>query len=172
MALSSIIINKIDITENKTQAIVNAANSSLYEGGGVCGAIFRKAGSQKLTQACQAIGHCKTGSAVITPGFDLCEFIIHAVGPIYVDGNHNEASLLAEAYKAALALCFDNGIHSVTFPLISAGIYNYPKEEAFEIAIRSCTEFLNENQEFDLQVYFAVIDDETYNIGKEVEKIS
>lgn len=124
---SNIEVRQIDITELDTDAIVNAANSQLLEGGGVCGAIFSKAGSAELTEACSEIEECETGNAVITPGFDLpAEYVIHAVGPIWYGGDEGEAELLYGAYKNSLILAKDNDCHSIGFPLISSGIYGYP----------------------------------------------
>jgi O-acetyl-ADP-ribose deacetylase (regulator of RNase III) len=120
-----------DITRVKADAIVNAANTLLRAGGGVCGAIFRAAGREKLTAACDAIGGCPTGSAVLTPAFDIAtaQYIIHAVGPIYADHNPDGARrLLRSAYTSALQLAFENGCESVAFPAISTGIYGYPWE--------------------------------------------
>ena len=103
--MSSIEIKKIGITKLDTDAIVNAANEGLWEGGGVCGAIFREAGSAKMTQACEAIGGCKTGGAVITPGFELpAKYVIHAVGPRWAGGSHDEPKLLYSAYRNSLLL--------------------------------------------------------------------
>ena len=122
--MSSIEIKKISITKLDTDAIVNAANEGLLEGGGVCGAIFQEAGSVELTKACNAIGGCKTGNAVITPGFNLpAKYVIHAVGPRWFDGKHNEPKLLYSAYKQSLLIAKENGLHSIGFPLISAGIF-------------------------------------------------
>ena len=120
---STIKIKKIGITELNTDAIVNAANSQLLEGGGVCGAIFNEAGSMELTDACSKIGGCATGEAVITPGFNLsAKYIIHAVGPIWQDGNNNEPELLYNAYKNSLILAMENNCHSIGFPVISSGV--------------------------------------------------
>lgn len=104
-------------------AIVNAANDGLWEGGGVCGSIFREAGSAELTKACSAIGGCKTGRAVITPGYKLpAKFIIHAVGPVWHGSTQNEPKLLYSAYKQSLIIAKENDCHSIGFPLISVGI--------------------------------------------------
>jgi O-acetyl-ADP-ribose deacetylase (regulator of RNase III) len=117
-----------DITRVKADAIVNAANSRLLAGGGVCGAIFAAAGETELSQACQAIGHCPTGQAVITPGFQLpAKFIIHAVGPVWLGGRHGERELLASCYRASLELALAHRLRSIAFPLISTGIYGYRK---------------------------------------------
>jgi len=124
-----------DITTLALDAIVNAANEALLPGGGVCGAIHRKAGP-RLAEACAALGHCPAGSAVITPGFALpARHVIHAVGPVWRGGAAGEADLLAGAYRAALQLCADHKLASVAFPAISTGIYGYPLEAAAEIAV-------------------------------------
>ena len=121
--MSSIEIRKIGITKLDTDAVANAANTELWEGGGVCGYIFHDAGSKEMTAACQKIGHCDEGSAVIIPGFKLpAKYVIHAVGPRWSGGEHNEPKLLYSAYKQSLLLAKENGLHSIGFPLISAGI--------------------------------------------------
>lgn len=168
---SNIEVKQIDITELNADAIVNAANSQLQEGGGVCGAIFRKAGSMELTNACSEIGHCETGNAVITPGFDLpAKYIIHAVGPIWSGGDDHEAELLYNAYKHSLILAKDNDCHSIAFPLISSGIYGYPKNEAWEIAIQSCMDFINDNPNYPINIVFAVLSNESKQLGKNIIK--
>jgi O-acetyl-ADP-ribose deacetylase (regulator of RNase III) len=132
-----------DITKIAADAIVNAANSALAEGGGVCGAIFRAAGREKLATACRAIGHCATGSAVITPAFDIttARHIIHAVGPVYASHGSDEARrLLRSAYRSAIDLALAHGCTSVAFPAISTGIYGYPLEEACAEAADVCRE--------------------------------
>ena len=114
---SIIEIRQVDITDLNVDTIVNAANSRLLEGGGVCGAIFRKAGSEELTEACSSIGGCETGNAVITPGFNLlAKYVIHAVGPIWHGGDNNEAELLYNAYKQSLILAKENDCRSIAFP--------------------------------------------------------
>lgn len=164
---SSIEIRKIDITKLDTDAIVNAANSQLLEGGGVCGAIFRKAGSNKLAEACSKIGSCKTGSAVITPGFDLkAEYIIHAVGPVWQGGDNSEAELLYSTYTQSLILAKENDYRSIAFPVISSGIYGYPKDEAWKIAIKACNDFINDNQDYPISIIFAVLSDESKEMGE------
>lgn len=166
--MSSITIRKIGITDLTTDAVVNAANTGLIQGGGVCGFIFRDAGVEKMTKACTAIGHCDEGSAVITPGFDLpAKYVIHAVGPRYIDGTHGESKLLYSAYESALMLALDYGLGSIGFPLISAGIFGYPVEEAWEIAIRACNDFLSNNPDRDIDIVFAVIDDRIKKIGED-----
>ena len=171
--MNSIKIQKIGITDLSTDAIVNAANDGLWAGSGVCGAIFRAAGPDKLQAACNAIGHCDTGSAVITPGFDLkAKYIIHAVGPIWNGGNDKEPQLLYGAYRRSLELAVENGCHSIGFPLISAGIFGYPKDKAWRKAIQACNDFFQKNPDADLQVVFAVLDDGILTLGqKTLEEI-
>ncbi len=165
--MSSIEIRKIGITKLDTDAIVNAANEGLWEGGGVCGYIFAEAGSSDMTKACQAIGSCKTGNAVITPGFKLpAKYVIHAVGPRWKDGEHNEPKLLYSAYKQSLILAEENGLHSIGFPLISAGIFGYPVDKAWRKALQACFDFMDNNPNYNVAVTFAVIDPEIEEIGK------
>lgn len=167
--MSSIRIQKISITELDTDAIVNAANSGLMMGGGVCGAIFRAAGAVKLQAACAKIGHCKTGGAVITPGFNLkAKNVIHAVGPVWHGGNKGEPEDLYNAYKSSLTVAKDNGLHSVAFPLISAGIYGYPLEQAWERALTACSDFIADNSGYQIDIIFAVIDEGILEKGKKI----
>lgn len=145
-----------DITQMRVDAIVNAANSSLAPGGGVCGAIFAAAGRTALDKACRAIGHCDVGSAVITPGFDLpARYVIHAVGPIWQGGSRGEADLLHSCYTRALHLARENGCESIAFPLISSGIFGYPKPQALRVAINAIEEFL---LKYEMQVYLVIFD--------------
>ena len=168
--MSQIIIEKADITKIGTECIVNAANSGLHEGGGVCGVIFKAAGAYELGMACKALGSCNTGEAVITPAFRLnARYIIHAVGPVYHDGQHNEERLLYNAYHNSLKLMMEYNCHSIGFPLISAGIYGYPKKEAFKTAIRACQDFIRQN-DYDVMIKFAIIDDDIYDIGMKILK--
>jgi O-acetyl-ADP-ribose deacetylase (regulator of RNase III) len=132
-----------DITKIKADAIVNAANTELAMGGGVCGAIFRAAGAGELSEACHTIGRCPTGSAVITPAFGIktAKFIIHAVGPVYNRHLAGEArKLLRSAYRNAIQLAKRNGCESVAFPSIGTGIYGYPLDEACKEAVAVCAE--------------------------------
>ena len=153
-----------DITKMQVDAIVNAANSKLQGGGGVCGAIFKAAGKEELQRACDAIGNCDTGKAVITSGFDLVsKYIIHTVGPIYCDGTKNEAELLHDCYKNSLKLAMENNCESIAFPLISSGIYKFPKGEAFKIATKAINDFLVSNE---IMVYLVVFDQESFAISK------
>jgi O-acetyl-ADP-ribose deacetylase (regulator of RNase III) len=126
-----------DITQLDVDAIVNAANSALAPGGGVCGAIHRAAGPE-LATACAAIGGCSTGDARITPGFNLnARFVIHAVGPVWHGGGQGEPELLASAYRASLSLARANQLKSIAFPAISTGIYGYPFDQATQIAVET-----------------------------------
>ena len=169
--MSSIEIKKTDITKLDTDAIVNAANEGLREGGGVCGAIFYAAGSAELAKACNAIGRCNTGDAVITPGFRLpAKYVIHAVGPRWTDGNQDEPKLLYSAYEKSLILAKENGLHSIAFPLISAGIFGYPLNGAWEKAIRACNDFIQNNPDYGIKIIFAVLDDTIMAAGEKARK--
>ncbi len=129
---------KGDITKEPVDAIVNAANERLAGGGGVDGAIHRAAGARELQEACRKLGGCATGDARATPGFRLpARWIIHAVGPRYVDGRHGEPELLASAYRRALEVAGELGARSIAFPAISTGVYGYPREEAARIAVET-----------------------------------
>jgi len=132
-----------DITGLTVDAIVNAANSQLAGGGGVDGAIHRAAGAADLQAACRKLGGCPTGDARVTPGFRLpARYIIHTVGPVYADGNHGEADLLASCYRRSLEVAVENDVRSIAFPAISTGIYGYPFDDATGIALGTTAEFL------------------------------
>ena len=166
--MSSIDIRLIGITELETDIIVNAANSNLQAGGGVCGAIFHAAGYSELQKSCDEIGHCDTGFAVITPGFHLkAKYIVHAVGPIWQGGSQGEPQLLYSCYRESLRLAKKYNCHSIGFPLISSGIYGYPKDKAWRKAIQSCHDFLQNNKDYDLEIIFAVLDDEMLKLGRD-----
>lgn len=161
-------IIKNGITNLAVDAIVNAANSGLAAGSGVCGAIFAEAGHRELAKACNEIGHCDTGNAVITSGFNLnAKYIIHAVGPIWQGGNKNESKLLYGAYYNSLELAKQNNLHSIAFPLISSGIFGYPKDKAWEVAITACEDFLK-NTNYDIEITFAVLDDKVKKLGEQL----
>lgn len=135
-----------NIVTLQVDAIVNAANGALQAGGGVCGAIFAAAGYAQMQASCDAIGGCATGEAVITSGFALpARYVIHTVGPVWQGGGHSEEKLLTACYQNALALAMQNGIKTIAFPLISAGIYGYPREEALAVARKAIEGFLAEH---------------------------
>lgn len=126
-----------DITTERVDAIVNAANEGLRRGGGVCGAIFAAAG-RELDDACAAIGHCATGDAVVTPGFALpARWIVHTVGPVWHGGDDGEPDLLASCYRRSLEVARSVGATTIAFPAISTGIYGYPPDAAAQVAVRA-----------------------------------
>ena len=128
-----------DITTLDVDAIVNAANTRLMPGGGVCGAIHRAAGPD-LAAACARLGECPTGDARITPGFNLpARFVIHAVGPVWQGGSAGEAGQLASAYRASMLLATHHNLRSIAFPAISTGIYGYPLQAATAVAVATVT---------------------------------
>ncbi len=166
--MNTIGIKKASITDLETDAIVNAANEQLSAGTGVCGAIFDAAGYGPLQSACNEIGHCDTGSAVITPGFNSkAKYIIHAVGPIWHGGKNGEQEKLKSAYKSALKLAVDNGCASIGFPLLSAGVFGYPTDRAWSDALSACAEFLDCNKNCSINIVFAVLTDEMLSMGIE-----
>ncbi len=135
-----------DITTQKVDAIVNAANESLLGGGGVDGAIHRAAGPE-LLEACRPLNGCRTGCAKITPGFNLpAAHVIHAVGPIYRDGQSGEPELLAAAYRTCLQIAAEHALETVAFPAISCGVYSYPLADAARIALTTATDFLQDSE--------------------------
>jgi O-acetyl-ADP-ribose deacetylase (regulator of RNase III) len=155
-----------DITNLRVDAIVNAANTDLAMGGGVCGAIFIAAGARELQAACDKLAPIKTGEAVITPGFGLsAKFVIHAAGPVYRDGKHGEEKQLRSCYLNSLKRAIENKCESVAFPLISSGIYGYPKDEALRVATAAIRDFLNEH---DIAVTLVVFDKATLAVSAEL----
>lgn len=149
-----------DITQQDTDAIVNAANSSLLGGGGVDGAIHRAAGPELLAET-RTLGGCETGNAKISKGYRLkAKYVIHAVGPIYRKGDDSAARLLASAYRRSLEVAVENGIETIAFPAISTGIYGYPIQEAAPLALQTVCDFVKENAQLKL-VRFVLFTDAT-----------
>ncbi len=161
------IIVRQDITKMKVDAIVNAANTDLKMGGGVCGAIFKGAGVDELQAACAKLAPIKTGEAVITPGFALsARYIIHTAGPVYREWNPEESEkLLRSAYLNSLGLAMENKCESIAFPLISSGIYGYPKNEALGVATKAIQDFLSDH---DLDVYLVIFDKTAFEISEKL----
>jgi len=155
-----------DITKFRADAIVNAANVSLRMGGGVCGAIFAAAGAEELQAACDRLAPIKTGKAVVTSGFGLpAKYIIHTAGPIYRGGDHGEEALLRSCYASSLKLAAEHECGSVAFPLISSGIYGYPKYLALRAATDAIRAFLRKH---DADVYLVMFGDEALAIDREL----
>lgn len=156
-----------DVTNLKVDAIVNAANTELREGGGVCGAIFERAGREKLTEACELVRPIQTGQAVLTPAFDLpAAFVIHAAGPRWQGGLQGEAELLKASYVNSLKLAKEHQLDRIAFPLISSGIYGFPKELAFQIARETIEKFIETSE---LTVYLVLFDRQAVKISEELK---
>ena len=163
---SNLVLAEGDITNESTDAIVNAANSRLEGGGGVDGAIHN-AGGPSIMQACRKIGSCPTGHAVITTAGNLkAKYVIHTVGPIYRGGKKGEATLLKSAHLESLKLASAKKIKSIAFPAISTGVYGYPIHEAAHIALKTTVDYLKEHDDIEL-VRFILFDRKTYDIFTE-----
>lgn len=156
-----------DITRMHVDAIVNASNTALLMGGGVCGAIFAAAGADAMQTACSKLAPIKVGEAVITPAFNLpCKYVIHAAGPVYQPLHADRCrELLSNAYASALQLARINGCESLAFPLISGGIYGYPKEAALRTATDTIEAFL---ADYDMDVYLAIFDEAAFMVSEEL----
>ena len=156
-----------DITKMKVDAIVNAANTYLQMGGGVCGAIFKAAGASELQAACDKLAPIKTGEAAVTPGFALsAKYIIHAAGPAYRHSNAEQSEqFLRSAYINSLQLAIKNKCKNIAFPLISSGIYGYPKDEALQVATSAIQDFLADH---DLDVYLVVFDKAAFVVSEKL----
>lgn len=155
-----------DITKISVDIVVNAANTALKMGGGVCGAIFSAAGAKILQDECDTIGKCNIGEAVITSAYRLtARYIIHTVGPIWHGGSFGESKLLHDCYTNSLNLALQHKCESIAFPLISSGIYGYPTEEALRIAISAIKEFLLKQE---MMVYLVIYDMKTYALSEKI----
>lgn len=164
-----ILFSAKDITQIEVDAIVNAANSELRGGGGVCGAIFLAAGYSRMQAACNVIGRCEVGQAVITEGFDLpAKYVIHTVGPRYQSGNPFQASLLRQCYTNSINLAYKHGLRSIAFPLISSGIYGYPQYEALYIAVSSIFSSLQIYGSDSMVVTLCLLDPELYQAAHDL----
>lgn len=156
-------IQQGDITKQKVDAIVNAANTSLLGGGGVDGAIHRASGPE-LLEYNKKLGGCPTGEAKISPGFNLpAKYIIHTVGPVWNGGKNNEDELLANCYSNSLMLAAENNVKSIAFPAISTGVYRFPQKRAAMIAVEEVGKFLNQNKSIE-KVIFVCFDAENFDI--------
>jgi len=160
------LIIRNDITKMKIDTIVNAANTALKMGGGVCGSIFAAAGHEKLQEECDTLGKCNVGEAVITSGYSIpAKYIIHTAGPIWNGGNSGEANSLHNCYINSLKLALQYKCKSIAFPLISSGIYGYPKDKALQIAISAIGEFLINHE---MTVYLVVYDKKSFVLSEKL----
>jgi O-acetyl-ADP-ribose deacetylase (regulator of RNase III) len=151
--MAQIEIRQADITRLEVDAIVNAANSSLSDGGGVCGAIHRAAGPDLLDE-CRSLGACATGEAKITGGYRLpASHVIHAVGPVWQGGDHHEAELLESCYRNSIALAEKHQLCSIAFPAISCGIFGYPIDQAASIAFNATLQALHDCDHIELVIF-------------------
>ncbi len=152
-------IRQVDITQLEVDAIVNAANTELRDGAGVCGAIHQAAGPELLAE-CQTLGGCDTGDARITAGYNLpARHVIHAVGPVWQGGGSNEPELLASCYQKSILLAEDHGLKGIALPAISCGIYGFPINQAAAIAIEATLQALHQCKNVE-EVIFACIEDD------------
>lgn len=167
--MGSIRIVSDGIVETGAEAVVNAANSHLRHGTGVCDAVFKAAGPRRLQEACNFIGRCEPGDAVVTPAFDLpgANIIIHAVGPKWNEDD-KAPELLYNAYIRALQQAKNNGCRTIAFPLISNGVYGCPLEKAWQVGLNACTDFLSANPSYPLEIRFSVPNQEKRQVGEDM----
>ena len=156
-----------DITKIKCDAIVNPTNNDL-DGSGSIDAKIHKLAGHELKEECRKIGYCKTGEAVLTRGYQLLsKYVIHTVGPIWIDGLHNEAALLESCYRNCLEIAKAKKCKSMAFPIISSGTFKFPKEEAFRIAVQTINQFMDS---YEMDVYLVVFNKEITYISKQLFK--
>ena len=162
-------LHKGDITKLEVDAIVNAANQTLFGGGGVDGAIHKAAGPE-LLEECKTLYGCGTGNAKITKGYKLpAKYVIHAVGPAWYGGISDESEKLASCYQRSIEVAAENNVKTIAFPNISTGVYGYPKKEAAEIAIKTINDMLGKHPEIE-RVTFCVFDEENFQIYQNLLK--
>ena len=165
----TITIQKTGITKLRTDAIVDAVSDGRRTGGGVCGLLFGETGYEKTAVAHQDMGGGNVGNAIITPGFELpARYILHIVSPGWCCGDRNEERLLCGVYQQSLILARQSGWHSIGFPLISSGIFGYPKDLAWRAAIQACRDFIAENPDYDIQIIFAVPERSVREMGEKM----
>ena len=157
-----------DITKMSVDCIVNAAKNTLLGGGGVDGQIHKAAGPELLKE-CMGLGGCETGKAKITKGYNLkAKYVIHTVGPIYQDGKHNEEKLLSSCYYNSLLLAKEYNIKTIAFPLISSGIFGYPKKDAIDVAIKTIKKFGEENKDYNIEITLVFFDQIAIDLAKKL----
>ncbi len=167
--MSKIEVVSGDITEMEVDVIVNAANASLLGGGGVDGAIHRKAGPE-LLEECKTLNGCDSGDAKITKGYNLtAKYVIHTVGPVWYGGINNEEEALISCYSRSLQIALEKGLKTIAFPNISTGVYRFPKDKAAKIAITEARNFIKNTPEFE-KIIFVAFDSENYEIYDSILK--
>lgn len=155
-----------NIVHMKTDAIVNITNTFLEAGGGVCSSIFDSAGYEAMKKACQKIGHCEIGKAVITPGFDLpAKYVIHTIGPTWRGGTYGEGTILRSCYRSALMLAARNHLETISFPLIETGLLGYPKDKALSVAVSEISLFLMHHE---MLVNIVVYDRSSFQLSQKL----